>query len=904
MHKKAILAQSKMSKGISTFLRGQLPSDVIHNNHYIPLMTLGSEATVRDGQNNSHSLEHIILNALPENRDHDGKPVMLVGLAGTGKTTALKKLLVDWASGQHLQHFSHAFHFNIRELGALRGTLSLESLLLQFHSHQSPESVGLALQAPESLLLMFDGLDQYQHRLETPTSQTLCSDPYQLVSASCLVASLLHGTLLKGAAVLLASRPVASLKSLNGHKVELLGFQKPQRKAYFHKFYSDPEVACKMFQYMEKTVGFYDICVSPRFCWTVCSLYKSLLDAGERLPETLTQMSVRITVHLIRTLSLDESHARDLVSALGRMATHCSLTQHAACSKEELTSFGLQQFLTSQTTGNGFLCVDGNLESDDCVFSIHTQMMLEFFLAASFFLDKSRSESVDEMLKKHEGRVFFLELYLAGLSNLTQRKLLESQVGEFRPDRIMEFTCWFKSTSQKVLEGYCKEKFFRCFRMLHQIQDEVLLKEVITPSARMGISYGGLGVQDCVALNYVVTGLGEVEKLNLMNSKDLTEDKAEIVVPAMRLAQKITLFQSVLSAGTLSQLALALSSGRTMELDLSHVCMGDTGFKVLCTGLKDSKLQRLNLLACELTEACCGDLASVLASETAQLRVINLSYNELQDQGFRLLSRALQSPHCPLQELQLQDCKLTEGSMEALSAAVCSGQSELRILNLTGNTIHDIGVEQLSKSLQHPHCKLQVLKLLDSELTGACCSGLAKALQSEHCCLKELDLSVNELGQEGALLVCRALTKPGLSLETLSFVRCELTPPVFQELGALLSRGSSRLRSLSVGLNKVGDQGVKPLWDGLATPHCCLESLDVEMMGLTDACVVDLCAAVRASGSLKSLVLKNNELTDDSVPALVRLMQDRPNMQELNVQYNDFSEDVFESMDQCSNIRY
>ena len=53
------------------------------------------------------------------------------------------------------------------------------------------------------------------------------------------------------------------------------------------------------------------------------------------------------------------------------------------------------------------------------------------------------------------------------------------------------------------------------------------------------------------------------------------------------------------------------------------------------------------------------------------------------------------------------------------------------------------------------------------------------------------------------------------------------------------------------------------------------------MMGLTDACVEDLCAAVKASGSLKTLILKNNNLTDDSVPALVTLMQDRPSMEEL-----------------------
>ncbi|XP_067095928.1 NACHT, LRR and PYD domains-containing protein 3 [Osmerus mordax] len=900
MHKKVLLDQGKMSKGISTLLGGQLASEVIHNNFYIPLMSVDPE---EEGQKAPHSVEQVIFTMLSKNRNH-GKPVMLVGLAGTGKTTTLDKLVVDWASGQHLQHFSYVFHFKVRELETIRGTLSLETLLLQRYSHLSPESMGLALQAPEALLFMFDGFEGCQHSLEPPTSPSLCSDPHQLASASCLVASLLHGTLLKGAAILLASRPTGMLNSLNGHRVELLVFQKPQRKAYVHRFFSDPGVASRMFQNMEKTFGFYDFCASPKFCWTVCSVFKFLMDAGERLPETLTQMFVIITVHLIQALSSDEAHDRDLVSALGRMACHCSLTQHATCTKEQLTSFGLQPFLSSQASVNAFLCVDGDLDSDDCVFSFHSQLCLEFLLAASFYLDKSKSENVEEMLKKHEGHVDFLQLYLSGLSNPTQRKPLESRLGEFSSDRIINFRRWVKSMSLKVLGGYYKEKHFDCFRLLHQSQDEGLVKEVVVPPARIGISYGGLGVQDCVALNYMVTCLGKIENLNLMNTKDLTGETVEILVPAMRLAHQITLRQSSLSAGALSHLASALSSGKTVDLNLSHTSMGDTGFKVLCTGLRDSVLHTLNVGACGLTEACGEDLVSVLTSGTSQLRVLTLSYNDLQDHGLRLLSRALLSPHCPLQNLQLLHCKLTGGSMEALSAVLCSGHSELRILDLTVNIIGDSGMEHLSKSLQHPQCKLQVLKCLDNELTGACCVALAKAFQSGKCCLRELDLSVNDLGQEGALLLCKALWNPGHPLETLSLVRCEMTPPVFQELGVLLRSGSPRLRSLSVGINKVGDQGAKHLWDALASQHCQLEYLDVEMMGLTDACVEDLCAAVKASGSLKTLILKNNNLTDDSVPALVTLMQDRPSMEELNVQYNNMSEDVFELMDKCSNIRY
>lgn len=53
----------------------------------------------------------------------------------------------------------------------------------------------------------------------------------------------------------------------------------------------------------------------------------------------------------------------------------------------------------------------------------------------------------------------------------------------------------------------------------------------------------------------------------------------------------------------------------------------------------------------------------------------------------------------------------------------------------------------------------------------------------------------------------------------------------------------------------------------------------VEMTDLTDATVDNMCAAIRASETLKILGLKNNTLTDASVPALVQVMQDSDHMQ-------------------------
>lgn len=55
----------------------------------------------------------------------------------------------------------------------------------------------------------------------------------------------------------------------------------------------------------------------------------------------------------------------------------------------------------------------------------------------------------------------------------------------------------------------------------------------------------------------------------------------------------------------------------------------------------------------------------------------------------------------------------------------------------------------------------------------------------------------------------------------------------------------------------------------------------VEMTKLTDGCVEDLCAALRANNTLKLLELRNNSLTDVAVPAIVGVMKEKHNMKEL-----------------------
>uniref|UniRef100_A0A8C9SJ90 Uncharacterized protein n=1 Tax=Scleropages formosus TaxID=113540 RepID=A0A8C9SJ90_SCLFO len=146
----------------------------------------------------------------------------------------------------------------------------------------------------------------------------------------------------------------------------------------------------------------------------------------------------------------------------------------------------------------------------------------------------------------------------------------------------------------------------------------------------------------------------------------------------------------------------------------------------------------------------------------SNLRVLDLSDNDLQDSGVELLSVGLENQ-------QLSNCKLTEGGCTSLASALRSNPcSHLREeLDLNNNDLQDSGVELLSTGLGNQQCKLDTLR---SVLLGNrhCCAALASALHSNPCShLRELDLSYNHPGDSGVKLLSHLLQDPTCKLEAL-----------------------------------------------------------------------------------------------------------------------------------------
>uniref|UniRef100_A0A8C4TPB7 NACHT, LRR and PYD domains-containing protein 12-like n=1 Tax=Erpetoichthys calabaricus TaxID=27687 RepID=A0A8C4TPB7_ERPCA len=222
--------------------------------------------------------------------------IVVSGMAGIGKTTMVQKIMYDWARGTQYQRFAFVFLFKFRELNLLDNEnetqMSLTKLIERHYKYLSDDPLKDVLKNPKTLLFIFDGLDEYKHKLDFTHSQ-LCLNPDVEVPVHILVTSLVSRTLLKGCSVLITSRPTA-LEAVEMERVdqfvEILGFIPEQRLMYCKKFFGNTALAAEAFQYIKENTILYTMCFNPSYCWMICSALKRHFTTPEKTKSEALQV--------------------------------------------------------------------------------------------------------------------------------------------------------------------------------------------------------------------------------------------------------------------------------------------------------------------------------------------------------------------------------------------------------------------------------------------------------------------------------------------------------------------------------------------------------------------------------------------------------------------------------------
>ncbi|XP_074475772.1 NACHT, LRR and PYD domains-containing protein 3-like [Sebastes fasciatus] len=673
-------------------------------------------------------------------RDPDTRTVITRGVAGIGKTVSVNKFTLDWAEGKANTNLAFVFPLSFRELNLMRKRkYSLVELLSVLFP--ATKDTGIFTNCSNKMLFILDGLDESRLSLDFHKIEIL-SDVTQKTTIAVLLINLIRRTLLPSALIWITSRPVASSQiplEFVDLMTELRGFNNPQKEEYFRRKISDERLANRVITHVKSCRSLHIMCHIPVFCWMVTSvLQKTLLTTDSKdTPKTLTQMYIHFLYFHVESMKKRrpgrrESNAdflRDHIMPLGKLAFKELEKGHLIFYESDLIQNGIK--VTQASMFSGVYTQIFNEEMTLCkekIFCFVHLSVQEFFAALyvyltfnndninvlvkksspSRFRDSSEfilyKEAVEKAVRCENGHFDIFLRFLLGLSLESNQTLLKHLMTGNRTNQRTR-TEIIKHIKQKITESQSPDRCLNLFHCLNELNDHSLVKEIQSYLRKGSLNKAKLSPAQWATLVFVL--LTSEEELTVFELSNYTRSEEALarLLPVVKTAQVANLNACNLTKNCCEILANEIKSSQIRKLDLGNNNLTDAGITLLSGGLKSSKLETLRLKSCNLTKHSADALASVISSASCQLKVLDVSDNDFQDEGVKVLSDGLGSPHCKLEILLVSLCRVTEEGCTFLASALNS--SCLRELDLSYNHPGNRGLQLLSALKEDPKCSLQ-----------------------------------------------------------------------------------------------------------------------------------------------------------------------------------------------------
>uniref|UniRef100_A0A8D0CCL0 Protein NLRC3-like n=1 Tax=Scleropages formosus TaxID=113540 RepID=A0A8D0CCL0_SCLFO len=576
------------------------------------------------------------------------RTALTLGIAGIGKTVTVQKFIHDWAKGKENQDINFIFPLPFRDLSLMRDKeFSLTKLVHDF----LPEvkEFGLTQLLNSKVLFVLDGLDECRLPLDFKNNE-ICSDVTKTTSLDVLLTNLMKGNLFPSALIWITSRPAATSQippECVDRVTEIQGFNDLQKEEYFRKRFSDENLAKRIIARVKSSRSLYIMCHIPVFCWISATVLKRLFveKHSGKIPKTLTEMYTHFLIFQtslkndkymkkqetepLNSLELD----KEFVVKLGKLAFNNLEKGNLIFYEEDLREFGIDVNEASVYSG---ICTElfreeiGFYEGKVYCF-VHLSVQ-EYLAALHQFLSNTDfnllKKTVDQASESKNGHLDLYLRFLLGLSMEYSQKLLKGLKPQGKWQFIKRDIVHY--INQMIRENLSAEKAIYLFQCLNELNDNSLVKQV---------------------QKYLKTG-------------NLSEKE---ISPAQWSALAFVLM---------------MSAEEMDELDLRNYTLYYEGLQRMLPVIQVSRTALL--ISCSLTKSSCGALVSILNLDS-NLRVLDLSDNDLQDSGVELLSAGLGNQQCKLETLRsvLLGNTLLESCCTSLASALCSNpSSHLRELDL------------------------------------------------------------------------------------------------------------------------------------------------------------------------------------------------------------------------------
>ena len=793
------------------------------------------------------------------NEDTKGKfprSILVIERPGIGKTVLTEKILRDWANGID-EYYSDkiVFFFKFRWFNENINNLTNISLkiFLRFGTRLSEEKFESIYEEiakePQKAILVFDGLDEYHGDPISCFDQfrIIPNDPYTGMSAMNLFIGLVLGDLLKGATVVVTSRPTADdfYSRLDfDRNVEIIGFTSDKIKEYVYRFCDNnntSDLSTKIWNHIKSSPELLNLCYIPVNCFIVCVTLSGCFGDPRNetgaLPTTLTELYQTAIDHF------EKHHHRN--------ADRNSTAHEALNELQRLAFLAMEsgQLVFNQTLFDEEMKTSGLLNSlSNPIFPLRTQFCfihftIQEFLAARHVTETFAPPKIKKFISDHveSGKWHLVLQFIAGLLG----KKIKNFDREYK-DCVFAFAESFGEVTDGEIEVKYHDLFImKCLREADDVEitQKVCETTAINDLAELGTGhFYHLSQSECAALTFVCKHMKKLANLTL--SKLISANCLPEVLGLLRkrclnkLEMGLALFPTV--GWEIDQVFSALMEMKC-TLDHEHTKLTSLTlgkFRMTKTCLPDVRKFFENELASQLKQLTLNfngidsykiwELCEILNNENCpNLAHLDLGYNSIRDEGAMVL--CVTEGLCELNTLDVRGCKLTVGCIPTLVKALQDERCQLTDLSLAKNTIGDEGAGMLFKdALTNEHCKLTVLNLEQSSLTERCIAGLCKALQDERCQLTVLSLWNNAIGDVGACeLFEDALTKEHCKLTELNLKGCCLTDQCIPSLCKALQDGQCVLTRLFLLSNDFTENGKKLLGDTMNYESCKAKGLRI-----------------------------------------------------------------------------
>ena len=253
------------------------------------------------------------------------KRILVQGQTGIGKSTFVKKLLVDWAGVNNvtadektavLKNFEIVVAVNLKEVSkcqSLQDVIRLSNVFATEDKYMAESLVDYITNNQEKVLVIFDGYDEYRCGRN--------SEIYEIFV----------GNSLRNCCVLITSLIVNADELLGGEDLhaEITGFSEVDKSVFMRKCLSDSEVA--NLQIHLRKMNVQELSTVPLLLLLFCTLWK--MGQSEFLAKTKTQLCMDILQLILNHSNhkhslpqyVDVHSFKDIFSKIGKVALHCLL---------------------------------------------------------------------------------------------------------------------------------------------------------------------------------------------------------------------------------------------------------------------------------------------------------------------------------------------------------------------------------------------------------------------------------------------------------------------------------------------------------------------------------------------------------------------------------------------------